>query len=237
MIKSEAARLLLHAAAFDNRLPSEAASEAWAMALKDIPLDQDTLEAVARYYGDTPKDPGQRLWIQPHDVRRIRKTIRSERLEDFEYQPADPDETALEYLARRRGQMAAIASGQVPAQATRLALEPGSRGRMLELLAAVGTMPGEDGTPVRRGPLGIVCPTCNAPIGRRCRIGASTERHPIGRERSTPHPDRVATAAGQRVPSQADRREAEERVRQRSIAALARQGDDIPDAEIVEDAQ
>jgi hypothetical protein len=77
----EAAQLLTHAAAFDNRKPSAAAAQAWAAALHDVPLDDDAIAAVARYYGcDDPQATGQR-WIQPHHVRTHRKAIRAERLD------------------------------------------------------------------------------------------------------------------------------------------------------------
>lgn len=76
----EANQLLAHAAAFDNRKQSDAAAQAWAAALHDIPLDADALAAVARFYGtDDPQATGQR-WIQPHHVRTHRKAIRNERL-------------------------------------------------------------------------------------------------------------------------------------------------------------
>jgi hypothetical protein len=81
MNPTEAAQLLAHAAAFDNRKPSAAASKAWAAALHDVPLDEDALTAVARYYGvDDPQATGQR-WIQPHHVRAHRKAIRRERID------------------------------------------------------------------------------------------------------------------------------------------------------------
>lgn len=91
MNPTEAAQLLTHAAAFDNRKPSAAASQAWAAALHDVPLDDDAIMAVARYYGsDDPTATGQR-WIQPHHVRAHRKAIRAERL-DARPLPAPPAE-------------------------------------------------------------------------------------------------------------------------------------------------
>ncbi|MGI5162748.1 hypothetical protein ACQEU3_47080 [Spirillospora sp. CA-253888] len=81
MTPTDAAELLLHCAAFDNRKPSAAAAKAWAAALHDVPLDEDTLNAVARYYG-TP-EPGEtgNKWMQPHHVRTHRKAIRGARLD------------------------------------------------------------------------------------------------------------------------------------------------------------
>ena len=57
MNPTEAAELLGHAAAFDNRNPSAAAAVAWASALHDIPLDNDAKAAVAAYYTTAPQNP------------------------------------------------------------------------------------------------------------------------------------------------------------------------------------
>src|SRR5688500_14257928 len=113
MTPAEASDLLTRCAGFDNRQPSAAAAIAWASALHDIPLDADAYAAVDRYYGTPPKDPNQRLWIQPHDVRRLRRTIRSERVEHFQYDQAG-DEAPPELIARYRGQLDALASGRHP---------------------------------------------------------------------------------------------------------------------------
>lgn len=88
MNRSEASLLLGHCAAFDNRNDSKAAATAWAAALYDVPLDDDTRAVVAAYYTTPPKDPDQRLWIMPHHVRTLRSKIRSARLENFQYEPA-----------------------------------------------------------------------------------------------------------------------------------------------------
>src|SRR4051812_39890189 len=117
--------LLARAAAFDNRTVGRVDAEAWAAALHDVPYDDDATAAVARYYGTAPKDPSTRLWIQPHNVRSLRKTIRSERAEGFRYEPPALDETPREFLARYRGQLEAVASGRVTPPAGRLALEGG----------------------------------------------------------------------------------------------------------------
>src|SRR5207247_5797134 len=83
----EAAELLGHCAMFDGRKPSQGAAVAWASALHDIPLDADAKAAVAAYYSTPPKDPDAKLWILPHHVRTLRSKIRSQRLENFQYEP------------------------------------------------------------------------------------------------------------------------------------------------------
>lgn len=228
MTPDEAQQLLAACAAFDNRQPSQVAKRAWAMALRDIPLDQDAFAAVARFYGTPPKKEGERLWIQPHDVRSWRKTIRSERLEDFVYQPK-ADETGAEFIARLRGQQNAVASGQVPADRTRIALEGGPTTRdVYELVQGIGRQVPDDDTQAvintvrRAGPLGVVCPKCEAAIGRPCHGAGGSEKQPLGKPRRTPHADRSAAASGQRVPTAEERRQAEERQREASRRALAR---------------
>ncbi|MGA4941742.1 zinc finger domain-containing protein [Streptomyces cinereoruber] len=197
MNRTEAALLIAHCSAFDNRQPSKVAAEAWAAALHDIPYDQDTRDAVAAYYTTAPQDPNQRLWILPHHVRTLRSKIRSARLENFAYEPPDPDETPAEFLARYRGQVEAIASGAVPAPTNRPMLDGPPHRAVAELLS--GTVQPADGTPapearppVERpatGPLGVICPDCNAPIGRPCK---SAWRH----KPRQPHAARRRAAAG-----------------------------------------
>lgn len=213
MTPDDAAKLLAACAAFDNRKPSEIAKRAWATALRDVPLDQDCFDAVARFYGTPPKEPGQRLWIQPHDVRTNRQAIRAERLENFVYD-GDPDENPRQYLARLRGQLAATAAGQIAAPDTAPALTGGPHEDIEERLAEVGRqVPGEDGEdepPARRGPLGVECPVCHAPIGRPCKTALR------GRNAKTIHPARRRVAKGEPA-----YRETEEQIEQRRAAALA----------------
>ncbi|MFE1272104.1 hypothetical protein [Streptomyces sp. NPDC058758] len=196
---SEAARLLAICCGFDNRQPSELAAQAWAAALKNVPFDQDAKDAVVRYYSTTPKDPTTRLWIMPHHVRDLRSKIRSERLENFAYE-GDPDETPKEFIARYRGQLEAVASGAVPAPSTAPMLEGGPHRSMAELLSGSVRHPDEPDGPEPRptverratGPLGVICPDCNAAIGRPCK--SAWRRKP-----RAPHPARRRAAAGEEI--------------------------------------
>jgi hypothetical protein len=249
MNEKEAAKLLGYCAAFDNRKPSTAAAIAWSSALRDVPLDADAKAAIDAYYTTPPKDPDAKLWILPHHVRTLRSKIRSARLENFQYEPVAGESTA-EYLARYRGQVQAIASGHVPAPAGRLALTGGPSKEFMQELEARGwqgnrAVPNPDdsdpqaeavSTVRRAGPLGVVCPKCEAAIGRPCRRPALGDRHPLGKERS-PHPERRLLAGGQPLPD--PEAAAAEEARRRAISAryLAEHADEIHDAEIVEDAQ
>ncbi|MFE8961790.1 zinc finger domain-containing protein [Streptomyces iakyrus] len=245
----EAAHLLGHCAAFDNRKPSQAAAMAWAAALHDVPLDDDAKAAVAAYYTTAPKDPDAKLWILPHHVRTLRSKIRSARLENFQYEPL-PDETPAEFLARYRGQVQAIASGRVAAPTGRLALEGGPSREFMAELEARGwqgnrTVDDADAEPsaelvdtVRRsGPLGVICPMCAAEIGFPCKSGHATKKHPLGRPLAKPHTARIRAAAGEEQATPEQRAAEEQRVREASARALARieAEQDIPDAEIVDE--
>lgn len=242
MNRKEAAALLGHCAAFDNRKPSEAAAIAWASALKDVPCDQDALDAVADFYSTPPKDPDTKLWIQPHNVRTLRAKLRSARLENFQYEPVD-GESAAEYLARYRGQIQAIASGRYPAPANRMALEGGPSASFMRELEARGwqsnrMVPDSDEETVadtvrRAGTLGIQCPQCHAEMGFPCKSNRGTSKHPLGKPLAKPHAVRIRAAAGESETSQAERATAEARIREASRLALLRD-QDIPDAEIVD---
>lgn len=247
MKTSEASDLLTRCAGFDNRQPSLAAAEAWASALADIPLDPDTFAAVDRYYGTPPKDPNQRLWIQPHDVRRLRKTIRSERVEGFHYEPPDADETPAEFIARYRGQLAAVATGHVAAPVGRLALEGGPHPAFTRELEARGyhvgrPVPETDqeaaiATVRRAGPLGVQCPACGAVTGRPCRTPGGSTKQPLGKPRTKPHGARIRAAVGADDLTPQQRAAEEERRREASRRALARLADEdqIVDAELIDD--
>jgi hypothetical protein len=189
MNPTEAAELLAHCSAFDNRKPSAAAAIAWSSALHDVPLDSDARAAVAAYYTTPPKNPDDKLWILPHHVRTLRSQIRSKRLENFQYEPVE-GETAREFIARYQGQIQAVASGRVTSMG-RPALEGGPSQQFMDELAArgftqIGRAVPDDGdatvteiSSVRRsGPLGVICPTCQAaalqdPVAGRLREAAA----------------------------------------------------------------
>lgn len=243
----EAAELLGHCAAFDNRKPSQGAALAWAAALHDVPLDADAKAAVASYYTTAPKDPDGKLWILPHHVRTLRSKIRSKRLENFQYEPV-ADETPAEFLARYKGQVQAIASGRVAPPTDRLALEGGPSKQFVAELEAHGWqgLKAVDGDEEevelvdavhRAGPLGVVCPVekCRAAIGKPCKGPGGSDKQPLGRPRLKPHSARVRAAAGESEASAEERAAEERRIRQMSAAHLARQADDITDAVIVDE--
>lgn len=242
----EAAELLGHCAAFDNRKPSQGAALAWAAALHDVPLDNDAKAAVASYYTTAPKDPEAKLWILPHHVRTLRSKIRSARLENFQYEPV-ADETPAEFLARYKGQVQAIASGRVPAPTGRLALEGGPSREFMAELEARGwegnrtvddeaTVEAELLDSVRRsGPLGVECPACHAAIGKPCKGSGGTAKQPLGKPRLKPHTARVRAASGERELTAEQLAEQEQAIKARSALHLAREVEDIPDAVIVDE--
>lgn len=242
MNRREAADLLSHCTAFDNRNPSAAAATAWAAALHDVPLDEDTKAAVAIYYTTPPKDPSDKLWILPHHVRTLRSKIRSQRLENFQYEPVG-DETTAEYLARYRGQVNAIASGRVAGPTHRPALEGGPHRNVAQALDGIGRqVPTSDedearDTARRAGPLGVECPACDAAIGRPCKTPGGSDKRPLGRPRTKPHTARIRAATGTPEATPQQQTAEEERRREASRIALARMEaeGEIHDAEIVEE--
>ncbi|MFI6033002.1 hypothetical protein ACIBBD_02230 [Streptomyces sp. NPDC051315] len=122
---------------------------------------------------------------------------------------ADPDDVQA-YLAALRGQRTRAADG----------LEM-KRRPVAQLLAGVGrAIPDEVAEVKRPGPLGIECPNCGAAIGRPCRTPGGKERAPHSARQNGGNSDEQAEA---------------ERRKAASARHLARQHDDIPDAEIVDE--
>jgi hypothetical protein len=243
----EAAELLGHCAAFDNRKPSQGAAIAWSAALHDVPLDVDAKAAVASYYTTAPKDPDGKLWILPHHVRTLRSKIRSARLENFQYEPI-ADETPAEFLARYKGQVQAIASGLVAGPSGQPALEGGPSREFMRELEARGwegnrTVDDDEHAvevevidSVRRsGPLGIECPACQAAIGKPCKAPGASEKQPMGKPRLKPHTARLRAANGESELTAAQLASQEQAIKARSAQFLAREADDIPDAEILDE--
>lgn len=243
MNAEEAAALLAHCSGFDNRQPSIAAAKSWASALHDVPFDQDARDAVAAYYTTPPQNPNERLWILPHHVKTLRAKIRSARLENFQYEPVG-DETVPQYLARLRGQVQAIASGRVPGPSGQPMLEGGPSKKFMAELEARGWQVGrgvdEDeetlADSVRRsGPLGVVCPACNAAIGKPCKTPGATDKQPLGKPRLNPHSARRRAGEGQPETTAEERAAQEQRIRQMAAAHLAREAEEIEDAVIVDE--
>lgn len=249
----EAAELLGHCAAFDNRKPSQGAALAWAAALHNVPLDADAKAAVASYYTTAPKDPDGKLWILPHHIRTLRSKIRSKRLENFQYEPL-PNETPAEYIARYRGQVQAIASGRVAPPSGRLALEGGPTKAFMRELEARGwegnrrvSDSDEDAAAaelidtVRRvGPLGVQCPACGAAMGSPCKTPGGSEKRPLGKPRPKPHSARLRAARGVPELTEQQRAAEEQAIKARADAYFARkqaEAADIPDAVIVDEEQ
>lgn len=251
MNADEAAELLAHCSGFDNRQPSLAAAKSWAASLDDVPFDQDARDAVARYYSTPPQNPSERLWILPHHVRTLRTKLRNARLTNFQYQPL-PGESTAEYLARYRGQLTAIASGRIAPPTGRLALDGGPSQQFTNELEARGWQVGRPvddadeptaeaeliDTVRRSGPLGIECPTCSAAIGRPCKAPGGGEKQPMGKPRANPHSARRRAAEGRTELPAEERAAQERRIREASARALRRleADDDIPDADIVDEA-
>lgn len=191
MTPADAAELLALCAAFDHRSAGESAARAWAYALRDIPLDDDTRTAVADHYGVTEK------WINPADVRKIRARIRGERIGAAHpvYDPPQGElETGAEFTLRRREQIAAAADGTLPPQTITQALDATPRPEVLALVAGVGrgldeprpyvneetraairqTLPGRRAELVE---LAVACPNelCRAAIRRLCKSSRGVE--------------------------------------------------------------
>lgn len=182
-------------------------------------------------------------FVAPAEIVAEVKQIRARRLENFQYEPV-AGETTAEYLARLRGQQAAIASGRVTPPTSRPALEGGPHKDVAKVLGSVGrAVPESDEEAARdaartAGPLGVICPvdTCRAAIGRPCKMPGATDARPLGAPRR-PHGARRRAAVGMSEPTPEQRAAEEERIRAASARTLARlqAEEEIPDAEIVDE--
>ncbi|KAB7834049.1 zinc finger domain-containing protein [Streptomyces mobaraensis] len=144
MTPADAAELLTLCAAFDRRTIGEADARAWAYALRDVPLDDDTRDAVADHYGRTEE------WITPAHVRTVRARVRADRIAAAHpvYEPPqDEDETGAQFTARRRAQIAAAADGALPARSIGQALNASPPDNVLALVAGVGRPVGDEPPP------------------------------------------------------------------------------------------
>ncbi len=202
MNPADAARLLGLASSFDGRNVGEATARAWALALRDVPLDQDTLDAVARFYGDLdPSDrfePTRRRWLEPHHVRYHRRQIRNARLSQVNPTYAgSPEETPAEAIRNSRALTKAAADGQLEPTSVTAAIDSGHgvdpTGKGAALLRSVGRQ-----SQSRRPEFAAPCPHCRARAGAPCVSGK-------GDRRRDAHPSRIdasrAVNSGQPVPS------------------------------------
>jgi hypothetical protein len=90
----------------------------------------------------------------------------------------------------------------------------------------------------RAGPLGVECPACGAGLGLPCRNGKGTGKSALGKPLRKPHSARIREASGEQQLTVEQRAAEEQRIREASAQALARFAaeENIPDAEIVEEA-
>ncbi|MFJ3949017.1 hypothetical protein ACIPXV_02960 [Streptomyces libani] len=215
----EAGELLGLAAARDQRTVGDSDILAWHDDLNEAGITyEDARAALTRFYvaqGDLRAE--DRFRATTPDVIHHARSLRRERLTNFVYEPP-PGDTDPHYFTRLRGQLSATADGRVPALSAAPALEGGPPLRFVKELEARGYVAGrpmpedeDDSTTaevakVRRpGPLGVECPSCNAPIGRPCKTRFRR-----------PHGARRRVAAGQPAAS-----ETPAEIDQRRAAALA----------------
>lgn len=104
MTPDEVLDLLTLIAVRDNRTVGRTTAIVWHEDIGDLSF-ADCREAVARHFRESTD------WLMPATVRRLVKTIRSERLEGFQYVPVEGDENTAVYLANFRAQRAAVADG------------------------------------------------------------------------------------------------------------------------------
>lgn len=215
----QAGELLGLAAARDQRTVGDSDILAWHDDLNEASITyEDARAALTRFYvaqGDLRAE--DRFRATTPDVIHQARALRRERLKNFSYEPP-PGDADPHYLARLRGQLTATADGRIPALSAAPALEGGPHPRFVKELEARGYEAGrpmpedeDDSTTaevakVRRpGPLGVECPSCNAPIGRPCKTRFRR-----------PHGARRRVAGGQPAAS-----ETPAEIEQRRAAALA----------------
>lgn len=210
----EAKQLLGRAAAFDNRKPSLAAAIAWAAALHDIPLDDDTIAAITTFYGTNTLavsekfDPTKKRWLEPHHVRHHRQQIRNARIATTNAMYGGrPDEIGAESARNLRALYSAVADGRVAPRAIESRKGADAEGRGLAILRSIGR-----DSISRRPELAAACPHCAAQAGRPCVNGH-------GQKRRDAHPTRIEASRLVRAGEAPIQREETERERQRRLAA------------------
>jgi hypothetical protein len=196
MTPDEAGQLLARCAVFDNRKPSAAAVQGWAVALADVPFDDDALTAVAKFYGSATGHTGQR-WIQPHHVRELRAQLRATRIHQANLvYDGRPEETGAQSAASLRALERAAADGRVPAKAISAALNAGTgrpSPRLLTAAANVGReIPPAEQPHIGVNALAVACPHCHVPASQLCRSRRQAKRRDV-------HPSRLDAANAART--------------------------------------
>lgn len=167
---------------FDEYTP-----DAWHDVLSDYRLDAARAAAAAV----AKRQP----FVSPAEIIAEIKQQRGDRATDFqgpglpaEVPDADPDDVQA-YLAALRDQRTRAADGMVLKYRPVAQLIAG----VVQALPAIPGQQAEEAVEVRRpGPLGVECPTCQAAMGRPCRVEIGDRR----RELRTPHAARSRVAEG-----------------------------------------
>lgn len=208
----EVGMLLGLAAARDQRTTGDADVLAWHSDLNAAGVTfASASAALSRFYVDQASLPvDQRYRATSPDIIGLARKLRSERLENFVYEPP-PGDSDPDYLTRRRAQLAAAGDGIRPADPEREALDARPR-PVAALMPGVGReVPDEDGNV--RGALGVTCPKCGAEKLRACKT-------PNGRRMHVLHPSRIA-AANTSTASAPVNEAAEQEIERRKAAARA----------------
>lgn len=224
----EVGLILALAAARDQRTVGDADGLAWHSDLNAAGVTfNDASAALTRFYSVEMAglEPDERRRVTTPDVISIARKIRNERLANFIYEPPPGDQDP-HYLRNLRRQVSAVADGREPALVERPAIEGGPAPALAKVLIGIGReVPGDDEEPAvekvrRAGPLGVICPKCRAPIGRRCRVPGRNDQP--GKERATAHPARAAVARGESLPDPAEQAREIDRRREVSRRMAAR---------------
>lgn len=136
---SDAATLLAHVAAFDNRTVSAEQAAAWSSALDERVGLTDAITAVSAHYA------GSREWLMPADVNRAVLKIRADRLNRAGTM-ADPvplpDQSPADYQRVLAAHRRAVADGAVtPEPAEPFRPLPGVKPGMRPLGQALAELP------------------------------------------------------------------------------------------------
>lgn len=224
----QAANLLGLAAARDQRTVGDADILAWHDDLNaaNIPYT-DARAAITHFYAvhNASLQPDKRWRITSVDIIDIARRLRHDRLEGFQYEPGDADETPAQYLARLRTQITATADGvRPPAPAIESGRPRPELAAALDALTrAVPNPDDETAEPAAAqprpdaSPFSVPCPVCAARLGHHC-------RWPNGNRRTT-HPARRRAAAGEPLTTPGTEDEAAQR-RAAAAAHLASLTDD-----------